>query len=256
MARQRTVTKNRYIFFIISQGRKIRILNAYTGDPNTKDEPEGLRGWVRSLNSPPPTVGWHILTHNTCSGVCVLHLSTICSADLRTGATVRANPELQLALLVRPTGCGMVKLKMMMMIKLSICQTSSGQHEHVSVCFDMYTCLVYAVWLFCSCCFLSPQTPEKKLKLRTWSNTALTKLENPERAGIWSSSNWSIRSLASKSQCKPWSRQPVGPEWTWFWVWQLLNARPCWTSQKGDYWPEVHPGPWVTAEVPFNGTFT
>lgn len=57
MARQRTVTKNRYIFFIISQGREIRILYADTGDPNTKDEPEGLRGWVRSLNSPPPTDG-------------------------------------------------------------------------------------------------------------------------------------------------------------------------------------------------------
>lgn len=43
MARQRTVTKNRYIFFIISQGRKIRILYGYTGDPNTNDGSEGLR---------------------------------------------------------------------------------------------------------------------------------------------------------------------------------------------------------------------
>lgn len=38
MAHQRTVTKNRYIFFIISQGKKIHILYAYTGDQNTKDE--------------------------------------------------------------------------------------------------------------------------------------------------------------------------------------------------------------------------
>lgn len=28
---------------MISQGRKTQILNAYTGDPNTKDESEGLR---------------------------------------------------------------------------------------------------------------------------------------------------------------------------------------------------------------------
>lgn len=78
--------------------------------------------------------------------MCVFHLSAIRSADLRTGATVRANSELQLALLVRPTGCGMVKSKMMMMmIKISICQTSFGQRERVSVCFDMYACLVYAV---------------------------------------------------------------------------------------------------------------
>lgn len=74
----------------------------------------------------------------------MFHLSAIRSADLRTGATVRANSELQLALLVRPTGCGMVKSKMMM-IKISICQTSFGQRERVSVCFDMYACLVYAV---------------------------------------------------------------------------------------------------------------
>lgn len=75
----------------------------------------------------------------------MFHLSAIRSADLRTGATVRANSELQLALLVRPPGCGMVKSKMMMMIKISICQTSFGQRERVSVCFDMYACLVYAV---------------------------------------------------------------------------------------------------------------
>lgn len=44
MAHQRTVTKNRYIFFIINQGKKIHILYAYTGDQNTKDESwEGLR---------------------------------------------------------------------------------------------------------------------------------------------------------------------------------------------------------------------
>lgn len=38
MAHQRTVTKNRYIFSIINQGKKIHILYAYTGDQNTKDE--------------------------------------------------------------------------------------------------------------------------------------------------------------------------------------------------------------------------
>ena len=38
MAHQRTVTKNRYIFFIINQGKKIHVLYAYTGDQNTKDE--------------------------------------------------------------------------------------------------------------------------------------------------------------------------------------------------------------------------
>lgn len=44
MAHQRTVTKNRYIFFIINQGKKIHILYAYTGVQNTKDESrEGLR---------------------------------------------------------------------------------------------------------------------------------------------------------------------------------------------------------------------
>lgn len=44
MAHQRTVTKNRYIFFIINQGKKIHILYAYTGDQNTKDDSrEGLR---------------------------------------------------------------------------------------------------------------------------------------------------------------------------------------------------------------------
>lgn len=73
MARQRTVTKNRYIFFIISQGRKIRILNAYTGDPNTKDESRG-----RAAQS-----GRRVLTH--------------VAADPGTGAPVRPNLELQLA---------------------------------------------------------------------------------------------------------------------------------------------------------------
>lgn len=38
MAHQRTVTKNRYIFFIVNQGKKIHILYAYTGDQSTKDD--------------------------------------------------------------------------------------------------------------------------------------------------------------------------------------------------------------------------
>lgn len=51
MAHQRTVTKNRYIFFIINQGKKIHILYAYTGDQSTKDDSqEGLRAKSEKLD--------------------------------------------------------------------------------------------------------------------------------------------------------------------------------------------------------------
>lgn len=154
MARQRTVTKNRYIFFIISQGRKIRILYVHTGDPNTKDESEGLgaarsAGWGASNlpHLPMANTFWLMTPLVACS-------TWAPSALLISGQTPPCGQTRnfsQLALLVRPTGYGMVK--MMMTIKISICQTSFRQHERVSVCFDMYACLVYAGWLFCSCCF-------------------------------------------------------------------------------------------------------
>lgn len=162
MAHQRTVTKNRYIFFIISQGRKIRILYAYTGDPNTKHESEGLRaclaGWGASTLLHPPTADTFWLT--TPRAACSTWAPSALLISGQTPPWGQTQNFSQLALLARPTGYGMVKI--MMMIKISICQTSFGQHERVSVCFDMYACLVYAVWLFCSCCFfrlLSLQTP-------------------------------------------------------------------------------------------------
>lgn len=67
----------------------------HTRDPNTKmslgegGAQSGL-GPAGSLNSPPPSHGQHILTHPTPSGV--LHLSAICSAELRTGATEEGQP--------------------------------------------------------------------------------------------------------------------------------------------------------------------
>lgn len=62
--------------------------------PTQKKSRKGSElGRMRSLHSPPPTDGWRVLTQDTSSGV--FHLSTICSAGLRTDATVRSNLELR-----------------------------------------------------------------------------------------------------------------------------------------------------------------
>lgn len=164
MARQRTVTKNRYIFFIINQSRQ-KDTDAVWRSQHKRwvGRAQSTLGWVRSLNSPPPTTAdtFWLTTPRVASSTWAPSALLISGQTPSWGHTRNFS---QLALLVRPTGYGMVKIMMMamMMIKISICQTSFGQHKRVSVCFDMYACLVYAVWLFCSCCFfrlLSLQTP-------------------------------------------------------------------------------------------------
>lgn len=179
MAHQRTVTKNRYIFSIINQGKKIHILYAYTGDQNTKDgSQEGKaqsqmsdvhQGGASALPTWPDMNGTGFASwHKASTSSHVFYFKTVCSVDLinpKTSintiyATVRQThkpthqTDCQPNQYSRPTMCECKPNhlwndgKTIMMKKKHICQTSSGQLlcERVLIWYTYF----WVTWVFCS----------------------------------------------------------------------------------------------------------